>query len=108
MQIELLGRSNLGEGALDIKVYEYERIKIPKSSFIVKNAIKNVNHLYSSLRQQQPISVIDETPQKVTQITEEYISNLFDFLPQFISNLSSDFKHLVELRLEKAGYLTLK
>ncbi len=108
MQIELLGRSNLGEGALDIKVYEYERIKIPKSSLIVKNANKNVNHLYSSLCQQRPISVIDETPEKATQITEEYISNLFDFLPQFISSLSSDFKHLVESRLEKAGYLTIK
>ena len=28
-QIELLGRSNLGEGGLDVKVYEYQEIKIP-------------------------------------------------------------------------------
>ena len=32
IQLELLGRSNLGEGALDIKVYEYEMLKIPDLS----------------------------------------------------------------------------
>jgi hypothetical protein len=105
IQLELLGRSNLGEGALDIKVYEYERLKIPDLSYFPELLIKKVSKSFSSLFNYSPISIIHEKPEEVKKITEVFISRLFNIPLEFLSELQKDFRNIVQLRLEKAGYL---
>ena len=102
LQLELLGRSNLGEGALDIKVYEYELLKIPSHEFLVEAQSKGVDHTFSQFLEQSPFSVIQETPKLIKHITDDFVSSLFSLSPALLDSLFNELKKLVQMRIEKA------
>ncbi|MFX0086116.1 MAG: N-6 DNA methylase [Candidatus Hodarchaeota archaeon] len=106
IQLELLGRSNLGEGALDIKVYEYQMLKIPDLTLYSQKMLNEISKSFSFLINYSPISILHEKPEEVKKITEIFISKLFNLPLQFLFELQKDFRYIVQLRLEKAGYLT--
>ena len=105
LQLELLGRSNLGEGALDVKVYEYELLKIPRYEFLVKTQSEVVHHFFSQILEYSPFSILQGKPKLIKQITDEFVSNLFSLSPELIDNLFNKLKKLVQMRIEKARYL---
>lgn len=102
MQLELLGRSNLGEGGLDIKVYEYEMLKIPSQDFLVKTYSEEVDHFFSQLLKYSPFSIIQGMPKFIKQITNDFITNTFSLSPALSNGLFSELKKLVQMRIEKA------
>ncbi len=102
LQLELLGRSNLGEGGLDIKVYEYELLKIPNYDLLVKTYSKDIFHAFSQLLDYSPFSVLQGTPKSIKQITNDYVARLFSLSQALVNNLYNDLKNLVQMRIQKA------
>ncbi len=102
IQLELLGRSNLGEGALDVKVYEYELLKIPSFKFFEENQLKSVINIFSRVLECSPFSVIQGKPKSIKQLTDAFVSNLFTHSSGFINSLFEELKNLVRMRIEKA------
>ncbi|MFX1504766.1 MAG: N-6 DNA methylase [Promethearchaeota archaeon] len=102
LQMELLGRSNLGEGGLDIKVYEYELIKVPKYEFLNKILIEEVNNAFLQFLKYSPYSIIQETPKQIKQITNELVARIFKLPQKMMVSLFNELRKLVEMRIEKA------
>ncbi|MFX0015758.1 MAG: class I SAM-dependent DNA methyltransferase [Promethearchaeota archaeon] len=102
LQLELLGRSNLGEGGLDIKVYEYELLKIPSYEFLTDNFSKNAINVFFQVLNQSPFSVIQEEPYTLKQLTDEFLANLFTLSQISIDRLFNKLKNIVQMRVEKA------
>lgn len=102
LQLELLGRSNLGEGGLDIKVYEYELLKVPCSKSIVNAKIENINEVFRQTLHLPPFSVVMTIPERIKQITDEFLTTLFSLSLESLDNLYQDLKNIVRMRIEKA------
>ncbi len=102
IQLELIGRSNLGEGALDVKVYEYELLKIPSHKFLVEAQSIGVDQTFSQFLGRSPFSIIQEKPKLVKKITDDFVSNLFSLSPALLDSLFNELKKLVQMRIEKA------
>jgi hypothetical protein len=102
LQMELLGRSNLGEGGLDIKVYEYELIKVPKYEFLNDIHLHDVNKAFLQFLEYSPYSVIQGKPKQIKQITNELVARIFKLPQQLIDSLFSELQNLVKMRIEKA------
>ncbi|MFX1517463.1 MAG: class I SAM-dependent DNA methyltransferase [Promethearchaeota archaeon] len=102
LQIELLGRSNLGEGGLDIKVYEYELVKVPSYEFLSKADFQDVIHAFVHLLDHAPYSIIQGKPKQPRQMTEEFLKRLFNIPQKLIDSLFNELNKLVKMRIEKA------
>ena len=102
LQMELLGRSNLGEGGLDIKVYEYELIKVPRYEFLNRIHSQDINIVFSQLLEYSPYSIIQGKPKQIKQITNELVTKSFKLPQKLIDSLFSELQNLVKMRIEKA------
>ncbi|MFW9904254.1 MAG: N-6 DNA methylase [Candidatus Thorarchaeota archaeon] len=102
LQMELLGRSNLGEGGLDIKVYEYELIKVPKLEFLNAIDSEDINNAFLQFLEYSLYSVTQEKPKQIRQITNELVVRIFKLPQKLIDSLFNDLKRLVKMRIEKA------
>ncbi|MFX0123436.1 MAG: class I SAM-dependent DNA methyltransferase [Candidatus Hodarchaeota archaeon] len=102
LQMELLGRSNLGEGGLDIKVYEYELLKVPCYEFLSQNQSQDINHDFLQVLEYSPYSIIQGKPQQLKQMTNDLVANLLQISHKLIDSLFNDLKKLVKMRIEKA------
>lgn len=60
MFVELEGRVNLGQGALDVKVYEYEKMPFINPSEIPKGITEKIENAFEKLSQRSPASVFKE------------------------------------------------
>jgi type I restriction-modification system DNA methylase subunit len=96
LQLEFLGRSNLGEGALDIKVYEYLLLKIPCDDVISKIQSKKINQDFSSILNKSPLNVLNGKPQIIRQITDNFITKLL------LNRLYWEIKDVIQMRIDKA------
>ncbi|NHJ00909.1 MAG: hypothetical protein EAX86_02150 [Candidatus Heimdallarchaeota archaeon] len=99
-QLELLGRSNLGEGGLDIKVYEYEDLMIPNINLINGNAVLISKKIFKETIHKRPLSI------REVDFEDEFIkvNLLFNVQldPEVLKNLKTELETLVRLRLSKA------
>lgn len=102
LQMELLGRSNLGEGGLDIKVYEYELLKVPSYEFLGGIHLSNVNHEFLHLLRYSPYSVIQGKPKQIKKFTNDLVASIFLIPQTLIDSLFNELKNLVKIRIEKA------
>ena len=102
LQMELLGRSNLGEGGLDIKVYEYEMLKVPSYELLSDYHSQDVNHTFLQLLEYSPYSMIQGKPKQIKQITNDLVASLFLISQTLIDSLFDNLKKLVKTRIEKA------
>ncbi len=102
LQIELVGRSNLGEGGLDVKVYEYELLKIPSYELVMLTPLIYTDIEISALLKISPPSVVKGEEESMVQITDNYISRLLSIPLDSIKQLSMDFRNLVTERIDKA------
>ncbi|WP_455143003.1 N-6 DNA methylase [Candidatus Hodarchaeum mangrovi] len=102
IQLELLGRVNLGEGGLDIKVYEYGLLKIPIKVLSVLNQDPRINKLFNDifLYPIEPIIKINETS-PVWKLSFK-LNEILNIENNIVSDLLIDFNKMVQNRLEKA------
>ena len=102
LQMELLGRSNLGEGGLDIKVYEYELLKVPTYEFLRNFHSQDFNLAFIQLLDHSPFSIIQGKPKQLKQITDDFVTRLFNLPQKLIDSLFNELHKLVKNRIEKA------
>jgi type I restriction-modification system DNA methylase subunit len=102
LQLEFLGRSNLGEGALDIKVYEYLSLKIPCKELLMKIQSEKNNQEFLSILNESPLSILKEESQIIKQITNNFLKELFSISPDLLNRLYSEMKDIIQMRIEKA------
>ena len=101
-QLELIGRSNLGEGALDVKVYEYKLIKVPEPEFFIKISSEDIIETFLRVLELSPFSIIQQKPKILKEITNDLISRIFSLTPSLMNKLFDELKEIVRFRLEKA------
>jgi len=102
LQIELIGRSNLGEGGLDTKCYEYELLQIPTHDLILKTPMIDSDVDFSVLLRTAPPSIINGKENVMKQSTDNCLSQLLSISFETIDRLSMDLRTLVTRRIEKA------
>jgi predicted RNA methylase len=101
-QLELIGRSNLGEGGLDVKVYEYNLIKVPKPEFFTNISSEEINESFLRILKLKPFSIIQQKPKLLKEITNNLITNIFSLTPSVLNKLLDELKEIVQFRLVKA------
>jgi len=101
LQLELFGRNNLGEGGLDVKVYEYNSIKIFFSSVLDKNMRLQVNSSFDQILMENPSSVIDDTENLVKGLLDDFLVDLALFSQKEINHMRKTLQGIVQNRLDK-------
>ncbi|MFX0173355.1 MAG: class I SAM-dependent DNA methyltransferase [Candidatus Hodarchaeota archaeon] len=102
LQLEFLGRINLGEGALDIKVYEYLSLKIPCKELIMKIRPEKSIQDFSNILNKISFSILNEEPLIVKEITNNFLKKLFSISPDLLNMLYCEMKDIIQMRIEKA------
>ncbi|MHA1214146.1 MAG: N-6 DNA methylase [Candidatus Hodarchaeales archaeon] len=100
-QLELLGRVNLGEGGLDIKVYEYASLKLPKPLLHLEIG-DEISKTFSRLLRFQPISIITSEAVFLKELAVILIGDILGYTKDDIDKLLFHLKVLVKNRLQKA------
>jgi hypothetical protein len=98
LQLEMLGRSNLGEGGLDVKVYEYNRILILP---LVQHIAKGLDS-FNRIIKFQPYSIIEQTSSAVKKLLDEFLLQTECFSQAEIQLMHSSLAEMIQARLEKA------
>jgi hypothetical protein len=101
LQLELLGRNNLGEGGLDVKVYEYNSIKIFFSSVLDKNMKLKVSSIFNQILKENPSSVIDDTGNLAEGLLDDFLVDLALFSQKDIIHMRKTLQGIVQNRLDK-------
>ena len=99
-QLELLGRSNLGEGGLDVKVYEYLDIKIPIPPLKELSSILEIT--FREIIALEPISFIRNVSPRSKQELDGFLKTLCHFSDKEISHMHEALQQTVRTRIEKA------
>ncbi|MFW9855616.1 MAG: N-6 DNA methylase [Candidatus Thorarchaeota archaeon] len=105
-QIELLGRNNLGEGGLDIKVYEYSLLKVPKIERIKSyGTMKGHSSLYEMIGNfygSSPFILSSRKQSQVLKDINDFMASLFGVDVEVITKVHMELQRIVEMRLLKA------
>jgi type I restriction-modification system DNA methylase subunit len=101
LQLELLGRNNLGEGGLDVKVYEYNSIKILFSSVLDKNLSLKVKTGFYQILRENPSSIIDNTENLTEGILDDFLIDLALFSQKDVTHMRKALQGIVQNRLDK-------
>jgi len=105
--MELIGRTNLGEGALDVNVVDYKKIPIIDPQ-IVRERLERNGHLQNFLQivdrmlNLKPREIEFEAKNEVRLKMEEHILGSVGFSKKDISEFYDDLITLVNLRAERA------
>jgi len=102
LQIELLGRVNLGEGGLDVKVYEYNKIKISISNVLTENMKKVAHNTFNKLLFENSHSITNDKGNRSRNLLNDFLIHLKLFSEAEISKMSYSLQKIVQNRLEKA------
>lgn len=109
-QIELLGRNNLGEGGLDIKVYEYSLLKVPEIERIqiYGTAIKRSTlvELIKNFYGTSPFILSSKKQGQVLEGINGFMARLFGVDVDVITKVHLELQRMVKMRLLKARSLT--
>jgi len=105
--MELIGRTNLGEGALDVNVVDYKKIPIV-DPYALKAKLEKDGHLADFLQlvdkmlSMKPIDIESEARNKIRLKIEEYVLGSLGFGKQDILDFYQELITLVNLRAERA------
>ncbi len=121
MFVELWGRVNLGQGALDVKVYEYEKMPIINPAIITETQIAKISTVLNTISKRKIGSVFKEIgakdPKEVSLNRIDSDRNALDtIIMQEILGLTEEERlevykaviDLVKTRLERAKTVTKK
>jgi type I restriction-modification system DNA methylase subunit len=102
LQLELLGRGNLGEGGLDIKVYEYNSVLILPLIRHFPKDLDSFEHLFSKLIKLHPSSLIEKEISKTNELLDEFLLQTSCFSLTEIKMIHNALAVMIYARLEKA------
>lgn len=101
--IELNGRTNLGLGALDVKVYEYDDLPIINPEKICPEIQKEIIEIYKRIYDRKINSIFDELKLKDRKKLDEiFLCKILGFPKQKLRKLYYEISKLVKNRLERA------
>jgi hypothetical protein len=102
LQLELLGRGNLGEGGLDIKVYEYNSVLIlPLIQSFTKD-LDSFENLFTKLTKLHPSSLIEKESSKAKELLDEFLLQAKCISLTELKMIHESLAALIYARLEKA------
>lgn len=105
--MELMGRTSLGEGALDVKVTDYETILVV-DPLILKQRLKEKGELQGFLQivdemlDMKPVNIEAEAENSIRLKMEEYVLGSLGLSKKDILSLYKELMTLVNLRAERA------
>ncbi len=102
LQLELLGRVNLGEGGLDVKVYEYGGIKLNVSNNLSSNMKINVQNTFDQILSSNPLSITNDKRNLSKKLLDTFLIDLQLFSKEDITKMSYSLQKIVQNRLDKA------
>ena len=102
LQIELLGRANLGEGGLDVKVYEYLSLRIP--AIRIFNSLENdsLNTIFTQAVIQPSLSINAAKDLPIQKIFDNFLLQINLVTPEELTEIVQIFQRFVQNRLGKA------
>ncbi|PWI48371.1 hypothetical protein CEE45_07190 [Candidatus Heimdallarchaeota archaeon B3_Heim] len=100
IQIELSGRENLGEGGLDVKVYEYQDIKIPQFKFLGKKSF--LASLFQKTLLSKPSSYIKSEQPSSKQELDQFLREIYSLSDEKIEKMHKSLQKIVQARIDKA------
>lgn len=106
--MELIGRTNLGEGALDIKTTDYKKIPIVDPVFIQEKLTRNDKlqdflQIADEMLKMKPLNVELEAENNLRLKMEEYVLGSLGLSKSDILNFYKELMTLVNLRAERAA-----
>ncbi|MHA1236617.1 MAG: N-6 DNA methylase [Candidatus Hodarchaeales archaeon] len=101
-QLELLGRVNLGEGGLDVKVYEYGGIKLNISNNLSFNNKITVRNTFNKMLSENPCSITNEKGNLSKRLLDSFLIDLKLFSKEDITKMNNSLQKIVQNRLVKA------
>jgi hypothetical protein len=106
--MELIGRSNLGEGALDVNVIDYEKIPII-DPLMLERKLKEDGSLQEFLRivdkmlKMKPLNLEFEAENSTRLKMEEFILESLGFSKSDVIDFYKELTTLVNLRAKRAA-----
>jgi hypothetical protein len=102
IQIELLGRANLGEGGLDVKVYEYLNIKVPTIGKLNLSEYTSLSRFFEQAIIQPSLSLNTTENLPVQKIFNNFILQFELVTSEELAKIDKLLKEIVNNRLDKA------
>ena len=108
--MELMGRTNLGEGALDVNVTDYKLIPIVDPE-ILKEKLEKQNHLddflstVDKVMAKKPLDIASESKNEERLKMEQYVLGVLGFTLKDIRRFYQDLIMLSNLRTSRASSL---
>lgn len=111
--MELIGRTNLGEGALDVNVVDYEKILvidpvILKEKLKEKGKLQEFLQIIDEMLDMKPVNIESEAENSIRLKMEEYVLGSLGFSKKDILNFYKELITLVNLRAERAASVKKK
>lgn len=111
--MELMGRTNLGEGALDIKVTDYEKIPIVDPKMLEEKLekegkLQDFLQTVNEILRLKPRNIQSEAENKIRLKMEKYVLGAIGMSKKDILNFYKELVTLVNLRAERATSLKKK
>ena len=111
--MELIGRSNLGEGALDVNVIDYEKIPVVNPLTLEEKLKKDGDfddllHVVNEMLKTKPQAIEAEAKNNVRLKMEELVLKPLGFSKNDILSLYEELIRLVNLRAERAASIKEK
>lgn len=105
--MELIGRSNLGEGALDVNVVDYNKIptidpKIVEDKLKKDNAYQNFLKLVDEMLASKPKNIDLEVENDIRMKIEAYLHSPLGYNKKDVEHLYNELITLVNLRAKRA------
>ena len=105
--MELMGRTNLGEGALDVKVADYEKIPIVDPVILEKKLkekgdLQDFFQIIDEMLNMKPVNIESEAKNSIRLKMEEYVLGSLGLGKKDILNFYKELITLVNLRAERA------
>ncbi len=101
-QIELLGRANLGEGGLDVKVYEYLSMSIPTIDELDSLEYNSISMYFNQVITQPSLSIFTVKGLAVQKTLDNFLLQLKLVSFEELAKINLLFREMVTNRLEKA------
>jgi len=106
--MELIGRSNLGEGALDINFVDYEKIPVVDPLALEKrlreeDKFQDFLQVVNEMLKRKPLNLEFEAKNDIRLKMEEYVLKTLDLNKNDILSFYKELETLINLRAERAA-----
>ena len=111
--MELIGRTNLGEGALDVNVVDYKKIPVVDPVALKEKLEENCKlqdflQIIDEMLNMKPVNIESEAKNSIRLKMEEHVLGSLGLSKKAILNFYRELMTLVDLRAERAASVKKK